>query len=439
MTTVGNSMYISKGSITTVIDRDRASDLLDEMLRQLGPLRRVLLLPPDFSRFHSWAGTLTSLLFEKLSDFAEVRVLPAVGTHRPMTAEQIARMFLGVPASAFLAHDFRLDVVRLGEVDAEFVRMASNGAVDYAVPIEASRWIVEYDWDRVFSIGQLVPHEVIGIANHVKNVLVGTGGAETIHRTHYLGAVYGMERIMGRARTPVRDVLQEGMNRFGSRLPVTYVLTVRGQVHGDLVTRGMYAGDGTTCYDVGANLCREVNINALARRPRKVVVWLDPEEFHSTWLGNKAIYRTRMAIADGGEIVVLAPGVKEFGEDREIDRLIRKYGYRGTPATVEAVAKNEDLAANLSAAAHLIHGSSEGRFEVTYCPGRLSREDVAGVGFRYADLNDMLTRYSPNRLRDGWNDVDGEDVFFVRHPGQGLWTAGERSSTSNLGGQQVEP
>jgi hypothetical protein len=89
---------------------------------------------------------------------------------------------------------------------------------------------------------------------------------------------------------------------------------------------------------------------------------------HSTWLGNKAVYRTRMAMADGGELIILAPGVKEFGEDHEIDRLIRKYGYRGTPATLAAVKANEELRNNLSAAAHLIHGSSEGRFNSPTAP-----------------------------------------------------------------------
>lgn len=420
-------VYFAEGSTESRIDLGRASELLDEMLAVLGPMRRVLLLPPDFTRWHSWAGELTSLLFGKLRDGAEVWILPAVGTHRPMTAAQIERMFAGIPLDRFLPHDFRKDVVRLGEVPAEFVRDVSGGAVDFAVPIEVSRHLIETRWDRIVSIGQLVPHEVIGIANHVKNVLVGTGGAQTIHKTHYLGAVYGMERIMGRPNTPVRAVLQEGMDRFGSDLPVTYLLTVRGRADGEdpLVTRGLFAGDATECFLRGADLCRRVNCNVLSRSPRKIVVWLDPEEFRSTWLGNKAIYRTRMAVANGGEVVVLAPGVREFGEDAEIDRLIRRHGYRGTPATVEAVAQCPDLAANLSAAAHLIHGSSEGRFQITYCPRGLSRDEIESVGYRYAPLDQMIERYDPTTLRDGWNQVDGEEIFFVRHPGQGLWTSGK--------------
>ncbi|MFO0866027.1 MAG: hypothetical protein U0744_15490 [Gemmataceae bacterium] len=176
-----------------------------------------------------------------------------------------------------------------------------------------------------------------------------------------------------------------------------------------------------------AEICRAVNLDRLDRAPKKVVVYLDPTEFRSTWLGNKAVYRTRMAIADGGELIVLAPGVKEFGEDPTIDKLIRRYGYRGTPTTLERVKSEPELAANLSAAAHLIHGSSEGRFMITYCPGHLTREEIEGVGFQYGDLGSMSKRYDIDTLRDGWNLMpDGEEIFYVSNPALGLWGTAER-------------
>ena len=155
---------------------------------------------------------------------------------------------------------------------------------------------------------------------------------------------------------------------------------------------------------------------------KKVVVYLDPLEFKSTWLGNKSIYRTRMAMADGGELIVLAPGLKEFGEDAEIDRLIRKYGYRGTPATLAAVKANAELRDNLGAAAHLIHGSTEGRFRVTYCPGHLTQKEIESVNFSYAGLKPMTRRYDPSKLKSGWNTLpDGEKIFYIPNPALGLW------------------
>jgi nickel-dependent lactate racemase len=423
--------YIHEGSPDTVIGEKRAEELVDALLTQLrarGPLRRVLILPPDITRYHSWAGFLTALIYQRLKDSATLAILPAIGTHTPMTAAEIARMFSGVPQSLFRVHDWRHGVVALGEVPAELIRRESEGKCDFSARVEVDRLLVDEKWDVILSVGQLVPHEVIGIANQNKNVFVGAGGSDLINKSHWLGAVYGIERIMGRADTPVRRVLNYASDHLAKHLPLVYLLTVRARGRdGQLVTRGLYAGDDHTCFRRGAELCRQVNLDFLDRAPRKVVVYLDPLEYKSTWLGNKAVYRTRMAIADDGELIVLAPGVREFGEDPTIDRLIRRYGYRGTPKTLEAVRREPELAANLSAAAHLIHGSSEGRFHITYCPGHLKREEVEGVGFRFGELAKVQQRYSPDRLRDGWNTLpDGEEVYYISNPALGLWGTRER-------------
>jgi nickel-dependent lactate racemase len=423
-------LYISEGAPDAVMSQERflacADDLLDQ-LRKRGPLRRVLLLPPDYTRAHSGAGPLTCRLYQRLRDEAEVAILPATGTHFPLEEAEREAMFPGIPAEHFRDHDWRNGVTTLGEVPVAVMEELSEGKVRLPAAVQVDRHIVETDWDAIISIGQLVPHEVIGIANHVKNVLVGAGGPDLIHKSHWLGAVYGMERIMGRTRSPVRALLDWASDRFLRRLPITYLLTVRSLTDdGKLATRGVFAGDDDECYAIGSELCRSVNLDVLDRAPSKVVVYLDPQEFKSTWLGNKAVYRTRMAIADAGELVILAPGVRQFGEDGAIDQLIRRFGYHGTPTTIQAVADHPELAANLSAAAHLIHGSSEGRFRITYCPGQMTRDEVEGAGYGYGDLRAMLDRYSPDRLQSGWNRVDGEDFYFVGNPALGLWGTAER-------------
>jgi hypothetical protein len=191
--------------------------------------------------------------------------------------------------------------------------------------------------------------------------------------------------------------------------------------------RGLYIGDDQEVFNLAASLSVKVNFTVFEEPLKKVVVFLDPSEFRTTWLGNKSIYRTRMAMADKGELIVIAPGLKEFGEDREIDRLIRKYGYRGTPATLALLKANDELQQNLSAAAHLIHGSSEGRFTVTYCPGHLSREEIESVNFRYADLSETIKKYNPERLKDGFNKMaDGEEIYYISNPALGLWSTRER-------------
>jgi nickel-dependent lactate racemase len=409
------------GGVELDLSADQMKSLLFSALDELGPRARVLAVPPDLTRIHSQAGVLTQLAYGYYGDRLAA-VLPALGTHAPLRPDQIAHMFGDVPQERFLVHNWRTDVETLGEVPAEYIREQSEGKLDYAWPAQVNRHIASGAFDLILSMGQVVPHEVIGMANYNKNILVGTGGREGINRSHYLGAVYGMERIMGRAQNPVRNVLNYAANRFLKHLPIVYVQTVVGRKgDGGLAVRGLYIGDDQECFLRAAELSVKVNFEMLEEPIRKAVVYLDPREFHSTWLGNKAIYRTRMALADGGELVVLAPGVREFGEDRRIDELIRKYGYLGTPATLAAVRDNADLADDLSAAAHLIHGSSEGRFQITYCPGGLSRNEIEGVGFAYGDLGEMMRRYDPAKLQHGYNAVDGEDIFFIAHPGLGLW------------------
>jgi nickel-dependent lactate racemase len=415
------SLYCATGSIETDLSPRQLQNLLAEALAQLGPRNRVLVVPPDQSREHSRAGELTSYAWQYYGDRLKA-VLPALGTHTAMRPDQIAHMFGDVPQNLFRIHNWRTDVETLGEVPSAFIHEQSEGKLSYAWPAQVNRLISQGNFDLILSIGQVVPHEVIGMANYTKNILVGTGGREGINRSHYLGAVYGMERIMGRAENPVRSVLNYASDRFLRHLPIVYVLTVVAfRAEGGLAVRGLFIGDDAECFHLAADLSLKVNFEILDTPLKKAVVYLDPGEFHSTWLGNKAVYRTRMALADSANLIILAPGVKDFGEDQIIDALIRKYGYRGTPATLAAVKANADLAHDLSAAAHLIHGSSEGRFNITWCPGHLTRQEVESVGFNYADLNTMLQRYDPEKLTHGYNQVDGEDIFFIANPGLGLW------------------
>lgn len=420
-------IYFSKGSENTVIGPKELEAGLFLALEKLGKKHKVLVVPPDFTRFHSRAGDITTLLYkyyrENLKD-----VLPALGTHSAMTNHEIDEMYKGVPKELFRVHDWRNDVVTVGTVPGEFVSQITGGAIDYSWPAQLNKLVYNGGHDLILSVGQVVPHEVIGMANYNKNLFVGTGGPEGINKSHFLGAVYGMERIMGKANNPVRSLLNYASEKFIRHLPVVYVHTVIGREEsGDLVIRGLFVGDDEEVFTKAAELSIKVNFTMLEKPLKKVVVYLEPSEFKSTWLGNKSIYRTRMAMADNGELLVLAPGLKEFGEDNEIDRLIRIYGYRGTPATLKSLRENEELQKNLSAAAHLIHGSSEERFSITYCPRHLTRKEIESVNFRYNDLDETLKRYDPSKLTDGFNKMpDGEEIYYISNPALGLWTSRER-------------
>jgi nickel-dependent lactate racemase len=413
------SLYCAKGSVDTDLSSQDLRELVVESLGKLGSRNNILAVPPDQSREHSRAGEITGIVYKHYGDKLKA-ILPAIGTHTPMRPEQLAHMFAGVPPELFRVHNWRTDIETVGEVPAAFIREQSEGKLDYTWPAQTNKLIASGGFDLILSIGQVVPHEVIGMANYTKNILVGAGGREGINRSHYLGAVYGMERIMGRAVNPVRNVLNYASDHFLNHLPIVYVHTVVGRRKtGGLAIRGLFIGDDIECFLAAAELSLKVNFEILDKQINKAVVYLDPSEFHSTWIGNKAVYRTRMALADDAELIILAPGVHEFGEDKGIDKLIRKYGYRGTPHTLAAVRDNADLGSDLSAAAHLIHASSEGRFKITWCPGHLTRQQIEGVGFCYGDLKEMTARYNPEKLTYGWNEVN--EVFFVPNPGLGLW------------------
>ncbi len=414
-------LYFSAGSATTELSDDEMREALFGVFEKLGQRERVIAIPPDFTRFHSRAGQLTCWSHEYFGERL-VDVMPALGTHFEMPDWQKEKMFPGLPGELFRYHDWRNDVVTIGTVPADFVTEVTDGIYREPWPCQMNKLIWDGPHDLVLSIGQVVPHEVIGMANYNKNIFIGTGGVRGINESHYIGAVYGMERMMGRANTPLRKILNYAQDNFCQNLPLLYVQTVVGTNDaGELVVRGLFIGDDVECFERACELSLEVNFQMVEEPLKKVVVYLDPEEFHSTWLGNKSIYRTRMAIADGGELIVLGPAVGTFGEDPQIDVLIRKYGYRTSPEILEAVEQNEDLRGNLSAAAHLIHGSSEGRFSITYCPGKLTREEIEGVGYHYGELAEYAAKYDVNKLSDGLQMVDGEEIFYVSNPALGLW------------------
>ena len=418
-------LYFASENTNDYLTSVEMKEALKRLFAQLGELDRVLIIPPDFTRFHSGAGLLTEIAWTLLGDRVKA-VLPALGTHFPMSRSEKQKMFGRLPAELIKDHQWREGLSEMGRIDGEEMGELSKGKLDYDWPVQVNPLLLE-DWDLILSIGQVVPHEVVGMANYTKNIVVGTGGKEGIDKSHFLGAVSNMETIMGRADTPVRELFNRGVERFCSQLPLVYVQTViQADKDGKTRMSGLFIGDDRECYDRAAALSRKLNINLLDRSPDKVVVYLDPAEFRSTWLGNKSVYRTRMAIADGGELIVLAPGLRCFGENDDMDLIIRKYGYRGTDATLKAVEENKDLADNLSVAAHLIHGSSEGRFSIRYCPGELSREEIEGAGFLYGDLVEYSVTYDSSKLKEGWNkDSDGEDFYYISNPALGLWALKE--------------
>ncbi len=420
-------IIFEKGSAISELGVHDIQEAINAALDATKSSNKVLALPPDFTRYESRAGQITSQLYEMIGDRL-TDIMPALGTHFPMSDAHLEKMFPGVPKSLFREHKWRTDVETLGEVPGEFVEEVTEGIYDKPWTAQVNKLLTSGDHDMILSIGQVVPHEVIGMANYNKNIFVGTGGAEAINVSHYISAVYGMERIMGRADNPLRKILNYAQDNFCQDLPLVYILTVVGINEDDeTVLRGIFVGTDHDCFWRASELAAEVNITRLDEAPNKVICWLDEEEFGSTWIGNKAIYRSRMAIADKGELIILGPGVHTFGEDEAIDGLIRKYGYRTTQEIMKYIKNNSDIRNNLSAAAHLIHGSSEGRFRIIWCPGKISQKDIEYVGYNFGDWREQAAKYKVNEISDGWNETsEGERFYFIKRPALGLWADQER-------------
>lgn len=395
--------------------------ITESLERMIGgrALKKVLLLPPDLTRYHSRGGEITNRLYHRLKGECRVDIIPALGSHCAMPADELRMMFGDVPEDAFLVHDWRNDVCTVGRVPGSFIREISGGRLDYDIDVQLNRRLVEGGYDLIVSIGQVVPHEVAGMANHAKNIFVGVGGIEMIHRTHFLGAVCGMEQALGRDHAPVRQVFDYAAEHFLNGLPIVYAMTVIQARGGRDCITGLYIGDQRDAFEAAVERSRQDNVNWLDKPLKKCVCFMEPEEFKSFWLSNKSVYRTRMAMADGGDLIVLAPAVDKFGEDPGMDRLLRRFGYKGTDYVLKAAKEDPELSVNLSAAAHLIHGSSEGRFRVHYATPRLDPATVEAAGFEYMDYEAASKRYAG--LKDGWNTVDGEEVYYISNPALGLW------------------
>jgi nickel-dependent lactate racemase len=390
--------------------------------------KRVLLLPPDITRMHSGAGRLTEMLYHALAGEAEVHVIPTLGQHVPHTPEENRQMFGSIPNERIHAHDWRGGCVEIGKIPGRYVDEVSQGAADWPIPIVLNRMLMEEPWDLIINVGHVVPHEVLGFANHNKNYFIGLGGKDLICAAHMAAASCGIENNLGNLITPVRACFNRAEDEYLGSLPDLYVQVVLARNDQDrLVHTGVYVGDDLDTYLGAAEQSRDENITLFDEPVQKIVCVMQGDEFFSTWVANKSVYRTRMALADGGELIVIAPGLKRFGEQPEVDAFIRKYGYVGTQRVMDQYRRNGDMQDLAHATAHLMHGSSEERFKITYAPGHLTKAEIEGVNFQYAEIGATIDRYRPGSCKQGWNTTaDGERFYFIPTPSAGLWATRDK-------------
>jgi nickel-dependent lactate racemase len=405
--------------------------LLDEARKRLNcDFKRVLLLPPDLTRAHSGAGWITETLYNLLPQSCDTHVIPTLGQHVPHTEAENRWMFGSIPNDRIHAHDWRNGVTRVGVIPASKVEETTGGKANWDIPVDLNSMLMNEKWDLIINIGHVVPHEVLGFANHNKNYFIGLGGKETICASHIAAGVYGIENNLGNLITPLRACYNWAEEQFLGHLPDVYFQVVmQRDEKNQLVHSGVYIGDDLETYLMAARRSQSQNITLFDKPVKKIVAVMQADEFRAIWVANKAVYRTRMAMADGGELLIIAPGVERFGEQPEVDALIRKYGYQSSQNILHLYRQpeNEDLRDIAHGTAHLLHGTSEGRFTIRYATKSLSKKEIESVYYEYADLNEALSRYNPAHMREGWNTLpDGEEVFFISTPSAGLWSTREK-------------
>ena len=416
-----NEIYLSS---TKNLSKDDIETAIDKLLQQYDNLRKILIIPPDFTRCFSKAGDITQIIYKKLSTNVKIDIMPALGTHAMINDEERIKMYGDIPKANFLHHKWQSDTIKIGEVPKDFVAKISNNLFNDTIDVEVNKYFWEDDYDLILSIGQVVPHEVVGMANYSKNIFVGIGGRQMINKSHMLGAICGIEKALGNDHAPARQVFDYAQKHYLKNKPLVYILTVTTTNKDDTINlNGLYIGTSRQAYEQAVQLSQKLNITYLNKPAKKVVAYLNPMELKTTWVGNKGIYRSRMAIADGGELLLLAPGIHSFGENAEVDEVIRKYGYIGRTKILKLYNENK-FPNQLMVPAHLIHGSSDDRFSITYAvnPKLISKTEIESVGFNYMNIDDAIKRYNPDKLSDGWQIMpDGEEIYFIKNPATGLW------------------
>lgn len=405
-------------------------DALRAVTQSLGAdVKRVLLVAPDNTRGLGMAGTLTNFFYQELSARCTVHVLIGLGAHMPMTDQEI-RDFFGdaIPLDHYIQHDWRNDVEQIGVVPAEVVFEISNGRFNKPIEVEVNKAVASGNYDQIISIGQVVPHEILGMANFSKSFFVGAGGYNLISKTHILAPLCGAEFAVGNIDNPVRKVFDYAHTHFLKDLPILFIMTVTTLSDKEEIRlEGLFIGETREAFEQAAALSAAKNMIYIDKPQKKVVTCLDEVEFRSTWVGDKAIQRTHTIMAEGGELIILAPGIKQFGDDEITDQVMRKYGYI-KKAEIAALINDptSDLAQNLAAAGQLMVTSPDGRFKVTYAVKHLTREEVEGVGFNYMDYYAAKEYYAVDTLKEGYNTMpDGEEIYFIKNPGMGFWSIKE--------------
>ena len=357
--------FVGTGSPEGDLSRTDLRAILEQSLLRVAPGARVLSIIPDKTRDDN-----TDILFPIATEILQARqisqfdALVAQGTHVPMTDEE-KRSKIGanensVPGLGHVYdHQWNVpeELVTIGELSAARVTELTGGLITKAVPVNLNRRLGPGVYDTVLIFSATVPHEVAGFAGGAKYLFPGVAGPDLTHATHWLGALAGIENVIGRVETPTRHMIEAAADFVAAQI-ITLNSVITREEDNRLRTHALFAGDFRGAFRRAAEVSREIHIKYTGRKYQRVVALLD-EHYDELWVGGKASYKLGGIIEAGGELIIYAPHLRSISETH--GRLIEKYGYAPLDRVREMVALSTELQNNLAVAAHLAHVSYAGQ------------------------------------------------------------------------------
>ena len=375
-------------SVATLIE------IVHQALEVVQPGERVLAIIPDKTRDDN-----THLLFPIANEFLSKRgvaafdVLVAQGTHPPMTEAQ-KLLKIGYTDFDGRLFDHRWDepeeLITLGELSADTVRELTGGLIEQSVTVSINKLFAPGTYDTVLVFGATVPHEVAGFAGGAKYFFPGVAGPELTHTTHWLGALAGIENIIGQVDTPTRRLIEAATELIDAQI-ISLNTVVSREANGELVTYALFAGEIREAFRRATEVSRQIHIRYTGRKYKKVIALLDPH-YDELWVGGKASYKLGAIIEEGGELIIYAPHLTKLSETH--GALIEKYGYAPLESVRDMLGVSQELRENLCIAAHLAHVAYAGRvdaegrivprYRITMASG-LDEETCRRVNLGYID------------------------------------------------------
>ena len=388
-----------EGSPEANLGRVAMRSIINDALSPIPEGSRVVAIVPDKTRDDT-THILLPMAIDELTDkrLGSFEVLIAQGTHAPMTdSEKYAKT--GREAWATWTreseiHDHRWnnpsELIELGELGSETVSELTGGTYSEGVKVSVNRRISPANCDVVLIFGAVLPHEVAGFAGGAKYLFPGVSGRELTNVTHWIGALSGIESVIGRVDTPVRRMIEAAADMVPARI-ISFSSVVSRVNDGTMKTRALFAGDLRKTFRAAAEVSRDAHIRRTGRKYKRVVALLD-RHFDELWTGGKASYKLGGIIEDGGELIIYAPHLTQFS--RTHGKKIERFGYAPIERIKELAASEPELAEDLCVAAHLAHvayagaraddGSVGGRFRITLA-SQISRERCERANLGYTE------------------------------------------------------